>query len=620
MQNKKQSLLVLTYLCIGVVYGDIGTSPLYAFKAMFDGEHSLAITNSNIHGTLSLVFWTFIITVSVKYLSIVTRASSDGEGGILTLASLAHRVAPSFLKKCVLFLGMLSAGFFFGEAIITPAMSVLSAVEGIDVVNPSLHAFVIPVSITIICGLFAIQKWGSGKIGQFFAPVMLTWFLCIGLTGLTSICHNPFVLKAINPYYAMEFVRFHGLETLFTLGVVVLAVTGVEALYADMGHFGIKSIRLAWFLLVLPCLVLNYFGQGALVLQHPDAISNSFFLLVPTNLQLPLVVLATFATVIASQAVISGIFSLTRQAINLGFLPPVRIFHTSTKEQGQIYVPIANFLLFILVVAVVISFGSSARLAAAYGIAVTSVILISSLLLIVVALYHWRWSTINVALYAAVMVTYDTLMFTSTSLKFTDGGWLPLTIGTLVFLLMVNWYQEKQRLAMLTKHPLSVEAMVKGLEQKNWTRASGTAVYLARNEQQAPSSLINNLKYNETLHERNILLTFKYSEHPHIHPLKRVELKQLSDTFWQMIAHVGYQESLDIEQIYHACCTKELCLCPAETVFFMSAERIKVKPKNLWHDIKARIFILLSRNALRTSERLSVPEDKLIEIGVHLEI
>ncbi|MCL9781870.1 KUP/HAK/KT family potassium transporter [Vibrio sp. S4M6] len=620
MQKKKQSLLVLTYLCIGVVYGDIGTSPLYAFKAMFDGEHSLAITHTNILGTLSLVFWTFIITVSIKYLSLVTRASSNGEGGILTLASLAHRVAPNTLKKAVLYLGMLSAGFFFGEAIITPAMSVLSAVEGIDVVNPSLHSFIIPISITIIVALFAIQKYGSGKIGQFFAPVMLTWFVCIGLSGLASIYHSPFVLHALNPIFALRFILAHGIASLFTLGVVVLAVTGVEALYADMGHFGITPIRLAWFFLVLPCLVLNYFGQGALVLNDHAAISNSFFLLVPSDLRLPLVLLATFATVIASQAVISGIFSLTRQAINLGFLPPVRIFHTSAKEQGQIYVPIANFLLLALVIMVVAAFGSSARLAAAYGIAVTSVILISSLLLMVVALYHWRWSSVQVICYASIVVTYDALMFTSTSLKFTDGGWLPLTIGTIVFMLMVNWYQEKQRLSLLSKHPLAVDAMVKGLEKKRWTRASGTAVYLARNEHQAPSSLINNLKYNETLHDRNILLTFKYSDAPYVHPLKRVEFKQLSETFWQMIAHVGYKESLDIEQIFDACCTKELCLCPADTVFFMSAERIKVKPKNLWHDLKARVFILLSRNALRTSERLSVPQDKLIEIGVHHEI
>ncbi|MGF1741691.1 potassium transporter Kup [Vibrio profundum] len=620
MQNQKQSLLVLTYLSIGIVYGDIGTSPLYAFKTMFDGEHAVAVTQANVFGILSLVFWTFILTVSIKYLSLVTRASNKGEGGILTLASLAHGSAPKKLKMGVLFLGMLAAGFFFGEAIITPAMSVLSAVEGITVVSPELQPLVIPVAIAIICALFAIQKHGSGKIGRLFAPIMLIWFICIGLVGIAAIAHNPVVLNALNPAYAVGFILHHGIATLFTLGVVVLAVTGVEALYADMGHFGIKPIRLAWFFLVMPCLVLNYFGQGALVLHDASTISNPFFMLAPKILRLPFILLATFATVIASQAVISGIFSLTRQAINLGFLPPVRIHHTSTQEQGQIYVPIANFLLFVLVIAVVAAFGSSTKLAAAYGIAVTSTMLISSLFLIVVALYHWKWPASRVLNYAILMVTYDSLMFIATSLKFTDGGWLPLTIGTIVFLLMMNWYQERRRLSLLLKHPLSVGAMVEGLEQKRWTRASGTAVYLARNENQAPSSLINNVKCNEILHERNVLLTFKYSDNPHIHPLKRIELKRLSPTFWQMIAHVGYQETLDIEQIYQCCCTKELSLHPDDTVFFMSAERMKVKPVSLWHDLKARLFILLSRNALRTSERLCVPHDKLIEIGVHLEI
>ncbi|MGR5185785.1 potassium transporter Kup [Photobacterium damselae] len=620
MQNQKQSLLVLTCLSIGIVYGDIGTSPLYAFKAMFDGEHSIAINQANVFGILSLVFWTFILTVCIKYLSLVTQASNKGEGGILTLASLAHGVAPKQLKISILFLGMLAAGFFFGEAIITPAMSVLSAVEGISVINPDLQPMILPISITIICALFAIQKFGSGKIGQLFAPVMLIWFVCIGILGANAIIDNPIVIKALSPHYAVEFIFYHGVATLFTLGVVVLAVTGVEALYADMGHFGIKPIRLAWFFVVMPCLVLNYFGQGALVLSHAKAIENPFFMLAPNVLRLPLVILATFATVIASQAVISGIFSLTRQAINLGFLPPVRINHTSHHEQGQIYVPMANFLLFILVITVVVTFGSSTRLAAAYGIAVTATMLISSLFILVVSRYLWNWSRKTVMTYAVLMVSYDLLLFISTSLKFADGGWLPLTIGSLVFLLMIIWYQERERITTLFKPSLSIDAMVKELEQKQWSRASGTAVYLSSNENQVPSSLVNNLKYNEILHERNVLLTYKYVDQPWVHPLKRLEVRQLSPSFWQMIAYVGYQETLDIEQIYHGCCTKELTLHPAETIFFMSSERMKVKHVSWWHDLKARLFILLSRNALRTSERLSVPQDRLIEIGVHLEI
>ncbi|WP_318440754.1 potassium transporter Kup [Photobacterium leiognathi] len=620
MQNQKQSLLVLTCLSIGIVYGDIGTSPLYAFKAMFEGQHSIAINQANVFGILSLVFWTFIITVSIKYLALVTRASNKGEGGVLTLTSLAHNVAPLHLKKGILFLGMLAAGFFFGEAIITPAMSVLSAVEGITVINSRFEPMILPIAITIICGLFAIQKYGSGKIGRLFAPVMLLWFATIGLLGLLSIIKNPTVLYALNPQYALTFIINHGAATLFTLGVVVLAVTGVEALYADMGHFGIKPIRLAWFFIVMPCLVLNYYGQGALVLSQTGDIDNPFFMLAPEMLRLPLVILATFATIIASQAVISGIFSLTRQAVNLGFLPPVQIHHTSHQEQGQIYVPLANFLLFVLVITVVITFGSSARLAAAYGIAVTATMLISSLFIIVVARYFWQWKLAVVIQYAVLMLLYDSLLFISTSLKFSDGGWLPLTIGTIVFLLMVTWYLERERISQLIKQPLSAEAMVNELEQKDWPRASGTAVYFTRNEDHVPASLVNNLKYNETLHERNVLLTFKYPDQPRVHPLKRLEVRQISPSFWQMIAYVGYQESLDIDQIFTACNCKGFTLHEVDTVFFMSSERMKLKPSTVWHDLKARLFILLSRNALRTSERLHVPQDRLIEIGVHMEI
>ena len=620
MQNQKQSLWVLTCLSIGIVYGDIGTSPLYAFKAMFEGEHSIAINQENVFGILSLVFWTFVITVCLKYLALVTRASNKGEGGVLTLTSLAHSVAPPHFKKGILFLGMLAAGFFFGEGIITPAMSVLSAVEGITVIDRSFKPMILPIAITIICVLFAIQKYGSGKIGRLFAPVMLLWFVTIGVLGLLSIIKNPTVLDALNPIYAIHFAFNHGEATLFTLGVVVLAVTGVEALYADMGHFGIKPIRLAWFFIVMPCLVLNYYGQGALVLSQQMDINNPFFMLAPDKLRLPLVILATCATVIASQAVISGIFSLTRQAVNLGFLPPVQIHHTSHQEQGQIYVPLANFLLFLLVITVVLTFGSSERLAAAYGIAVTATMLISSLFILVVARYMWGWKLIVVIQYAAFMLLYDVLLFIATSLKFSDGGWLPLTIGSIVFLLMVTWYLERERISRLIKQPLSSEAMVNELEQKDWPRASGTAVYFTRNEDHVPASLVNNLKYNETLHERNVLMTFKYPDQPRVHPLKRIEVKQISLSFWQMTAYVGYQESLDMDQIFTACNGKGFSLHELDTVFFMSTERMKLKHTTLWHDLKARLFILLSRNALRTSERLHVPQDRLIEIGVHLEI
>ncbi|EKO3592361.1 potassium transporter Kup [Vibrio metschnikovii] len=620
MKPSQKSTSSLALLAVGIVYGDIGTSPLYALKEVFFSHHPLIINPTNVLGILSLVFWAFIIIVSVKYLLFITQADQNGEGGILTLASIAKTHCPHSFKPVVLLLGLLAAGFFFGEAVITPAMSVLSAVEGIAVAKASLAPYVLPIALAIICALFAIQVLGTELIGRFFAPIMLLWFITLGVLGFIAIIKQPQVLAAVNPYYAWHFIATHGAYSLIILGVVVLSVTGVEALYADMGHIGITPIRWAWFTIVLPSLLFNYFGQGAYLLQTQGIERQTFYGLVPHSLLWPLIILATLAAIIASQAVISGIFSLTRQAMNYGYLPPLKITHTSAHSQGQIYVPAANLLLFASVMMVMASFKSSANLAAAYGIAVTAIMTISSLLILVVMRYGWHWRLRYVIVMGAIFISLDVLLLISTSTKFSHGGWLPIVLGGGVFLIMYIWQQQKQRLLEQSGSDLSLPAMITSLEGETFQRTQRTAVYFSRSSVHVPRSLIHNLKYNKVLHERNVLMTFQSESQPYVHPCRRAEITQLSETFWQVIIHTGYQETLEIDQVMHSCALKGLFLHPNETIFFLSAEHIQAQKIGLWHDFKAKLFILLSKHALLTSERLNIPSDRLIEMGVYREI
>ncbi|MEB5556335.1 potassium transporter Kup [Vibrio cholerae] len=573
MKPAKQTTASLAFLAMGIVYGDIGTSPLYAFKEVFFSHHPLAINPDNVLGILSLVFWAFVLIVSIKYLLLVTRADQNGEGGILTLSAIAQQNAPKPWQRIAMLLGILATGFFFGEAVITPAMSVLSAVEGIAVAQPDLAPYVLPIAMMIIVALFAVH-----------------------------------------------FVLLHGQHTLFILGLVVLSVTGVEALYADMGHFGIKPIRIAWFALVMPSLLLNYFGQGAYLLTLSEPTGSTFFSLAPKAWLWPLILLATFATVIASQAVISGIFSLARQAINYGYLPPMKIAHTSEHSQGQIYVPAANMLLFVAVIFVMLRFRSSANLAAAYGIAVTAIMMISSLLLVLVARYQWQWRWPRVVSIGIVFIGMDTLLLASTSTKLMEGGWLPLLLGCVVFIVMYIWQQQRQRLLEIAGNELSVSAMIQSLEEESFQRAAGTAVYLSRSLNHVPRSLLHNIKYNKTLHERNVLMTFQYEAVPRVHPCRRAEIEQVSASFWQVVIHTGYQEEPDMAQVMHCCGLKGLYLHPNETLFLLSSERLKVQKLGMWHDLKVWFFIQMSKHALRTSERLNIPPDRLIEMGVYREM
>jgi len=513
----KRSLPAVTLAAIGVVYGDIGTSPLYTLRECFSGHYGFNVEPSVVFGFLSLIFWMLILIVSLKYLTYVMRADNAGEGGILTLMSLAGRNTSARTTAVLVILGLIGGSFFYGEVVITPAISVLSAMEGLEIAAPSLDPYIVPLSITVLTLLFMIQKHGTGIVGKLFAPVMVLWFLTLAVLGINSIAQNPEVLRAMNPMWAVNFFIEHKSFSFLALGAVVLSITGVEALYADMGHFGKFPIRLAWFSFVLPSLVLNYFGQGALLLKNPEAIKNPFFLLAPDWALIPLLILATLATIIASQAVISGVFSLTRQAVRLGYLPPMRIIHTSEMEAGQIYIPAINWTLYIAVVIVIASFEHSSNLAAAYGIAVTGTMVLTSILSCTVALKNWHWKPFLVGMLLILLLLIDVPMFAANATKLFSGGWLPLTLGLCMFIVMTTWKSERFRLMRrMHEHGNSLEAMIASLEKSPPVRVPGTAVYMSRAINVIPFALLHNLKHNKVLHERVVLLTLRTEDAPYV--------------------------------------------------------------------------------------------------------
>ncbi|MGP0930860.1 low affinity potassium transporter Kup, partial [Serratia sp. CY83385] len=536
----KQSLSAVTLAAIGVVYGDIGTSPLYTLRECFSGHYGFDVRPDVVFGFLSLIFWMLIVIVSLKYLTYVMRADNAGEGGILTLMSLAGRNTSARTTAVLVILGLIGGSFFYGEVVITPAISVMSAIEGLEIAAPALDAYIVPLSILVLTLLFVIQKHGTGSVGKLFAPVMLLWFIVLAVLGARSIISNPEVLQALNPKWALNFFMEYKKVSFFALGAVVLSITGVEALYADMGHFGKFPIRLAWFTVVLPSLVLNYFGQGALLLKNPEAIKNPFFLLAPDWALIPLLILATLATVIASQAVISGVFSLTRQAVRLGYLSPMRIIHTSEMESGQIYIPVINWTLYISVVLVIVGFEHSSNLAAAYGIAVTGTMVLTSILVTSVAINNWHWNRFLALGIAAILLIIDVPMFSANALKLFSGGWLPLTLALVMFIIMTTWKSERFRLLRrLHEHGNSLEAMIASLEKSPPVRVPGTAVFLSRATNVIPFALLHNLKHNKVLHERVVLLTLRTEDAPYVHNVRRVTIEQLSPTFWRVVASYG---------------------------------------------------------------------------------
>ncbi|AWK13243.1 low affinity potassium transporter Kup [Candidatus Fukatsuia symbiotica] len=617
----KQSLSAVTLAAIGVAYGDIGTSPLYTLRECFSGNYGFDVRPGVVFGFLSLIFWLLILVVSLKYLTFVMRADNAGEGGILTLMLLAGRNTSARTTSTLVMMGLIGASFFYGEVVITPAISVMSAIEGLRISSPSLDHYIVPCSIVVLTLLFSIQKHGTGSVAKLFAPVMLIWFLTLGLLGLRSIIANPEVLAAFHPKWAIAFFTEHRMVSFFALGSLVLAVTGVEALYADMGHFGKFSIRLAWFILVLPSLVLNYFGQGALLLKNPDAIKNPFFLLAPDWAMTPLLILATLATVIASQAVISGVFSLTRQAVRLGYLPPMRIVNTSEMESGQIYIPVINWILYISVVLVIIGFKHSSNLASAYGIAVTGTMVITSVLFCTVTLKNWHWNRFFVATVLLALLFIDIPLFLANALKLFSGGWLPLTLGLLMFIIMTTWKSEHFRLLRrMHEHGNSLKAMITSLENSPPIKVPGTAVYMSRAVNVIPFALLRNLKHNKVLHERVLLLTLRTEDVPYIHNVQRVTIKQLSSTFWQVRASYGFKETPNVEKIFHLCGLEGLPFQMIETSFFMSYESLILTKRPWYLFFRGKLFIVLRRNSLRVSDQFEIPPNRVIELGTQIEI
>jgi KUP system potassium uptake protein len=614
----------LMIAAIGVVYGDIGTSPLYALKESFSPEHGLALSQANVLGILSLLFWTMTLVVSIKYVAFVLRADNSGEGGILALTALVLRKAPkgSRTRSALVMLGLAGASMFYGDAVITPAISVLSAIEGIEIATPLLHHYIVPITIGVIAGLFVIQSYGTASVGRWFGPIMVLWFLLLAAMGLAHIAANPGVLLALSPTYAIAMFVAHPLLAFGLLGAVFLSVTGAEALYADMGHFGRGPVRVDWFALVMPSLVLNYFGQGALVLADAEAVKNPFYLMVPQEFVLPLVVVATAATVIASQAVISGAYSLTQQAIQLGYAPRMQVEHTSSRQMGQIYMPFVNWALFVSVVMLVLAFHNSSALASAYGIAVSGTMVITTILLIFVARHIWNWGRIRILLLLVPLLAFDAAFFLANATKFTDGGYVPLAIGGVCFFLFVTWKRGRQILfTRLTEHGVALQTMVESLVAHPPQRVPGTAVFMTGTLATCPHALLHNLKHNKVLHERVVFLTIVTHDVPAVPEVDRVQLKKLAEGFYAMEAWYGFKQEPDMEEILGPACERYgLAFDPMDTSFFLSRET--VIPSELpgmakWRD---KVFAWMSRNGARATDYFNIPANRVVELGTHVEI
>ncbi len=622
-EQPRQGTMGLAVAAIGVVFGDIGTSPLYTLKEVFAGHHPLAVSAPNVMGILSLIFWALIIVVSLKYVVFIMRADNNGEGGIMALLALVQRAVPSGTRKSwlLLALGIFGASLFYGDGMITPAISVLSAVEGLNVAAPALSALVVPVALIVLLLLFVIQRGGTRRVGIWFGPIMLTWFLVLAVLGIMNIMHTPEVLLALNPYYAFHFFATHGGYGFLVLGAVVLAVTGAEALYADMGHFGRSPIRLAWFWFVLPALLLNYFGQGAMLIRDPLTISNPFYLQAPGWALFPLIGLATAATIIASQAVISGAFSVTRQAIQLGYLPRMQIVHTSEHEIGQIYIPFINWSLLLGIFALVLGFNSSSNLAAAYGIAVTGTMAIDTILGFVVVLSLWRWNRWIAIAGLIGFLTVDIAFFTANSVKIVQGGWFPLFIGLIVFTLLSTWKRGRQLLLQrLQTGSIALEPFVQSMIAHPPTRVPGTAVFLTASKEGVPHALLHNLAHNKVLHERVVFLTVMTQDVPYIAANKRMQIEDMGHGFYRIFLHFGFQDEQNIPKALLLSKQKGISFDMMQTSFFLSRETIistGMPGMALWRE---HLFITMARNAESAMSFFRIPTNRVIELGSQVEI
>jgi len=623
-QAHHDRLSVLVLSAIGVVFGDIGTSPLYALKECFSPEHGIPFTNAAVFGIISMIFWALIMVVTVKYVIFVLRADNNGEGGVLSLMALALRSArdkPTYYLF-ILMLGALGACMLLGESVITPAISVLSAVEGLEVIQPDMKHFVIPCTIIIIIALFAVQSYGTAIVGKFFGPIMLIWFLAIAIMGAHSVWHNPTILWAVSPMYAVDFIREHTLQAYIVMGSVVLVVTGVEALYLDMGHFGSKPVRLAWLLVTLPALLINYFGQGALLMSNPDAISNPFFMMLPAWSLWPMVILATIATVIASQAVISGAFSLANQAILLGFMPRMVILHTSDTERGQIYMPMVNWVLLALVIFTVIQFRESGNLAAAYGISVTTTMLITTTLLGIVMAKEWNIKPLYVALLIMMFFVIDFSFWTANLIKVKDGGWYPLMLGAVCFLMLTTWYKGRKLLRdRVVNDSIRLPDFIEALLAHPPHRVEGTAVFLTAHIDFTPVALLHNLKHNRVLHERVIFLKLSIWDVPYVRDEDKLTINDMGGNIYIVRAVHGFKETPDMNNVL-ALMEKiqGLKLDVNDTSFFLARDTIvpsKLPGMAIWRE---RLFGWMMQNAAKPSDFFKIPANRVVELGTKIEI
>ncbi|WP_428718925.1 potassium transporter Kup [Undibacterium curvum] len=622
-QHAKSSMAGLTLAAIGIVYGDIGTSPLYTMKEVFAPGHGVELNQANILGIVSMILWGLIIIVSLKYVTLVLRADNRGEGGIMALTALALE---SVSKKSKLYfpltvLGLFGASLFYGDGVITPAMSVLSAMEGIQVATPGLKPFVVPITLIVLICLYSVQHRGTAGIGKLFGPVMLIWFSVLALMGIYNIIKVPEVLVAFNPWYAFQFAVEHKAGAFLALGAVVLAFTGSEALYADMGHFGSKPIRAAWFFIVFPALSLNYLGQGALLIGQPDAVSNPFYYQLGAWSVYPLVVLSTVAAVIASQSTISGTFSMTKQAISLGFLPRMKIVHTSAKEIGQIYIPVANWLQLLVVVGAVIGFGSSSNLASAYGIANTGTMLVTSMLTFFVIRYGWKYNLALCVLATSFFLAIDVSLFSANALKFFHGGYFPIVLGILIFTVMLTWKRGRELVFdNLKKHAIPLEDFLSSLFVSPPTRVYGTAVFLRGEADGVPHALLHNLSHNKILHERVVFITLHNQEIPWVPFSDRVKVTNLGNACYQVDVFYGFKNEPDIPAALELCAQHGLTFEPMETSYFISRQTIVSSPGSGMAAWREGLFVAMSRNARDAADYYQIPSNRVIEVGAQVEI
>jgi len=623
--NPKGKYLALLALgALGVVYGDIGTSPLYAFRESFHEAYGLAVTPTNILGILSLIFWALTIVISIKYIVFVMRADNRGEGGILALTALIfppggpRRYNGRYL---LILLGLFGTALLYGDGMITPAISVLSAVEGLEVATPFFQPYIIPITLVILVGLFLLQSQGTERVGKIFGPVTLVWFVVLALLGIRWIVRQPGVLVAISPVYAVQFFLDNGLAGFLVLGSVFLVVTGGEALYADMGHFGRAPIRLAWFAVALPALLLNYFGQGALLLENPAAVENPFYRMTPEWAHYPVVVIATMAAVIASQALITGAFSLTMQAVQLGYLPRVAIRHTSAHERGQIYIPAINWVLMVACVALVLAFGSSSNLAAAYGVAVTTTMVITTLLLFVVERERWQWPAQSALALTLLFLAIDLAFWGANLHKIPAGGWFPLVIGAVVFALITTWKRGREILALrLRAGAIPFADFIEQVYTENPVRVQGTAVFMAGNPDSTPPALLNNWRHNRVLHSRVILLSVRTEEQPRVLRSEKVTIEDLGDGFYQVVLAFGFMENPNVPRGLRMARHKGLELQMSEVSYFLGRERLYATNRPGMAIWREKLFALMSRNSISATDFFSLPVNQVVELGTLVEL